>query len=99
MALFYFVLPTALASHWQEHVAESVRGRIAALWVLSFGGVIPIANLVGGRFVEATSLGSLMFVGVGAAIILGLAFRLRTGDIVDESIIATPVQDTLKSPA
>ena len=99
VALFYFVLPTALASHWQEHVAESVRGRIAALWVLSFGGVIPIANLVGGRFVEATSLGSLMFVGVGAAIILGLAFRLRTGDIVDESIIATPVQDTLKSPA
>lgn len=96
VALFYFVLPTALASHWQEHVAESVRGRIAALWVLSFGGMIPLANLVGGRFVELTSLRTLMLVGVGAALILSLFFRLRTGDVVDESIISGPVDATVK---
>lgn len=87
VALFYFVMPTALASHWQEHVAERVRGRIAALWVLSFGGMVPIANLVGGRFVEATSLTTLMLVGAIAAVVLSLAFTLRTGDVVDETII------------
>ncbi len=88
VALFYFILPTALASHWQEHVAESVRGRIAALWILSFGGMVPIANLIGGRFAEITSLTTLMLVGVVAAVILSLAFTLRTGDVVDEDSIS-----------
>lgn len=84
VALFYFILPTALASHWQEHVHESIRGRIAALWVLSFGGMVPIANLVGGRFAEATSLRTLMWVGVASGFVLSLTFRLKTGAIVDE---------------
>ncbi len=101
VALFYFILPTALASHWQEHVAESVRGRIAALWVLSFGGMVPIANLVGGRFVEVTSLTTLMFVGVGAAVILSIGFNLQTGDTVDESILASSrrATDPLQAPS
>lgn len=93
VALFYFVLPTALASHWQEHVAEGIRGRIAALWVLSFGGVIPIANLIGGRFVELTSLRTLMLVGVAAAVILGSVFRLSSGDVVDETSLSGVAPD------
>ena len=87
VALFYFILPTALASHWQEHVAESVRGRIAALWVLSFGGTVPVANLIGGRFAEATSLTTLMLVGVVVAVVLGVGFTIRTGDVVDETAL------------
>ncbi len=110
VALFYFILPTVLASHWQEHVHESIRGRIAALWVLSFGGMIPIANLVGGRFAEATSLRTLMWVGVVTAVILATVVRIKTGEIVDESAIHTkravhktsdepsPVHDSIQEP-
>ncbi|MFT7475391.1 MAG: MFS family permease [Verrucomicrobiales bacterium] len=87
VALFYFVLPTVLASIWQEHVDASVRGRVAALWVLAFGGTVPIANVIGGRLAEATSLGVLMSIGVVAAIVLSVFFRLSSGPVVDESIL------------
>ncbi len=90
VALFYFILPTALASHWQEHVSAAIRGRIAALWVLSFGGTVPLANLIGGRFAEATSLGTLMAVGVGAAVVLSLGFNIQTGAVIDESALTAP---------
>ena len=87
VALFYFTLPTVLATLWQEHVDSTIRGRVAAIWVLSFGGVVPIANLAGGRFAEATSVGLLMMIGVVSAVMLGLFFRVQTGEVVDESIL------------
>ncbi len=88
VSLFYFVMPTTLATHWQEHVTSKVRGRVAALWVLSFGGVIPFANLVGGQFADSVSLTALMLVGVGAAVILALFFRLKSGEVIDEVELA-----------
>ena len=97
MSLFYFVLPTTLASHWQEHVTGKVRGRVAALWVLSFGGVIPFANLAGGRFAESISLTALMFVGVGAAAILATFFRIQSGEVIGE-VDLTPVPAPLPDP-
>ncbi len=87
VALFYFTLPTTLATFWQEHVDSTVRGRIAALWVLSFGGMVPIANLVAGPIVEATSLGVVRFAGAAAAVVLSFAIRLRTGPVVGEEIL------------
>lgn len=87
VALFYFTLPTVFATMWQEHVDSTIRGRVAAIWVLSFGGVVPMANLVGGRLTEATSLGTLMAIGVLSATALGLFTRVRSGEVVGESIL------------
>lgn len=90
VALFYFTLPTVLATSWQEHVDNSIRGRVAALWVLAFGGMVPIANLVGGQFVEATSLAALMTIGVAVALLLAVSARLQPGPIVDDSLLVEP---------
>ncbi len=87
VALCYFTLPTVFATMWQEHVDSTIRGRVAAIWVLSFGGVVPIANLIGGRLVEATSLATLMNIGVASAAALGIFSRVKTGPVVDESIL------------
>lgn len=87
VALCYFTLPTVFATMWQEHVDSTIRGRVAAIWVLSFGGVVPIANLIGGRLVEATSLATLMNIGVASAAALGIFARAKTGPVVDESIL------------
>jgi len=89
VALFYFTLPTILATIWQEHVDSSIRGRIAALWVLAFGGMVPLANLAGGWLVEATSLSLLMLIGVGVAVLLAVGVRLKPGPVVDDSLLAT----------
>lgn len=86
---FYFVLPTTLSTAWQEHVDETVRGRIAALWVLSFGGTVPIANIIAGPVVEATSLRAVLLFGAMAAIVLGATYSLRPGPVVGEEILHT----------
>lgn len=87
VGLFYFVLPTTLSTAWQEVVDDTVRGRVSALWVLSFGGTVPFANIIAGPIVEATSLTAVMLFGALAAAALGLLFRLRQGPIVGEAIL------------
>ncbi|NNC79846.1 MAG: MFS transporter [Acidimicrobiales bacterium] len=91
VGLFYFMLPTTLATAWQEHIDESVRGRVSAIWVLSFGGTVPIANLVAGQVVEITSLQAVLLFGAAAAIVLGLGFAIRQGPIVGEELLTQGV--------
>ncbi len=87
VGLFYFALPTTLNTLWQQHVDDSVRGRVAALWVLSFGGTIPFANLIAGPIVEATSLTTVMLGGAVAAAAMAVLVRLPDGPIVGEEIL------------
>ncbi len=87
VALFYFALPTTLNTMWQQHVNDSVRGRVAALWVLSFGGTVPIANLIAGQVVELTSLRTVMLFGALTAAAMALVVRLPTGAVVGEEIL------------
>ena len=89
VGLFYFSLPTALSTAWQEHVDSSIRGRVAALWVLAFGGTIPFANIIAGPLVEVTSLTAVLLAGSFAALALML-FRLPTGPVVGEEILVEP---------
>lgn len=87
VGFFYFIVPTTLSTAWQEHVDETVRGRVSALWVLSFGGTVPVANLIAGPVVEATSLRTVMMFGMFAAFALAAFSRLRPGAVVNESIL------------
>lgn len=85
VGLFYFALPTALATAWQEHVDSSIRGRVAALWVLAFGGTIPFANIVAGPLVEVTSLTTVLMAGAIVALLLTF-MRLPIGEVIGEEI-------------
>ncbi|NNE95634.1 MAG: MFS transporter [Acidimicrobiales bacterium] len=87
VGLFYFAVPTTLNTRWQEHVDDSVRGRVAALWVLSFGGTVPIANLLAGAVVEATSLGTIMAISSIMAVVMAASIRLPTGPRVGEDLL------------
>lgn len=86
VGLFYFSLPTALATAWQEHVDSSVRGRVAALWVLAFGGTIPFANIIAGPIVEVTSLTAVLLAGAAISLLL-TTLRLPSGPVVGEEIL------------
>ncbi|MDH3302288.1 MAG: MFS transporter [Acidimicrobiia bacterium] len=90
VAVFYLVMPTSLATRWQQHVDSSIRGRVAAMWVLSFGGMVPIANLIAGRIVEATSLDTVLLAGAVAAVVLAAIARLPGGPVVGERILVEP---------
>lgn len=87
VGLFYFALPTALNTLLQEQLADSIRGRIMALWVLSFGGVVPITNLVAGNLVELSSVSTVIYGSSVAAALMALFLRLEPGEIVGEEIL------------
>lgn len=86
VGLFYLVLPTTLTTMWQEHVDESVRGRVAAVWILSFGGTVPFANLAAGPLVEAFSLQTVMLAGSVMALVLAAGARFASGPVVGEEL-------------
>ncbi len=90
VGLFYFILPVTLNTAWQEHVDDKVRGRVAALWVLSFGGSVPIANVAAGPIVDATSLEAVMLTGAAAALLLAIVVRLADGEVVGEELLDEP---------
>ena len=87
VGLFYFAVPTTLNTFWQQHVDESIRGRVSALWVLSFGGTVPLANLVAGPVVEWTSLRAVMLFGAVTAAAIALILRIPPGPIVGEELL------------
>jgi MFS family permease len=71
----YFAVITSLSTILQEHLDDVIRGRVMALWIMAFGGTVPLGTLAAGPIAEATSI-SAVVVG-GAAVALGLAWYAR----------------------
>jgi predicted MFS family arabinose efflux permease len=72
VGFFYFSLVTALSTVLQMHLAGNERGRVMALWMMAFGGTVPLGNLVAGPLIDATSVTTVVF--PGAMIALALAW-------------------------
>ena len=72
VGFFYFATVTALSTVLQMHLAGNERGRVMALWMMAFGGTVPIGNLIAGPLIDATSVTTVVF--PGAIIALGLAW-------------------------
>ena len=71
VGLAYFAVITSLSTVLQQRLDESNRGRVMALWIMGFGGTVPIGNLIAGPIIEATSVTTVVM--AGAIFTLGLA--------------------------
>lgn len=60
----YFATVTSLSSIVQQKVDDATRGRVMALWIMAFGGTVPLGALAFGPLIEATSMTAVMLVGV-----------------------------------
>lgn len=87
VGLFYFTMPVALSTFLQHHLADEVRGRVMALWTLSFGGVISISNSIMGYLVDQTSVSTVVYVGVVVSAVLAVVVRLEFGEEVGEQTL------------
>jgi MFS family permease len=79
LGLTYFALITSLSTVLQHRLADHTRGRVMALWIMGFGGTVPIGNLLAGPVIEATSVTAVMLFGVGCA--LALAWYARPSEL------------------
>ncbi|MDP9334748.1 MAG: MFS transporter [Actinomycetota bacterium] len=68
----YFVVVTCLSTILQKQLRNEERGRVMALWIMAFGGTVPLGVLIAGPFAKAHSTQILL---IGAAWALVLALR------------------------
>src|SRR5437764_12574962 len=68
----YFAVVTSLSTILQAHLSDEVRGRVMALWMMAFGGTVPVGVLVAGAVADSTSITNVVL--FGAAVALLLAF-------------------------
>ena len=78
VGFFYFASVTALSTVLQLHLAGNERGRVMALWMMAFGGTVPVGNLIAGPLIEATSVTTVVLPGALGAIALGWWADTRT---------------------
>jgi MFS family permease len=78
LGVFYFLVITSLATVLQENVDDGVRGRIMALWIMGFGGIVPVGVLVGGFVASYTSVTLVLLIGAAAALVLAPYAKLDT---------------------
>ena len=77
LGFFYFLVITSLATVLQENVDDGIRGRIMALWIMGFGGIVPVGVLVGGFVASYTSVTLVLLIGAAAALLLAPYAKLE----------------------
>jgi MFS family permease len=63
----YFGMVTALNTAFQSRLADNERGRAMALWMMSFGGTVAVANIVFGPVVDRVGMTPVMLGGAVVA--------------------------------
>jgi predicted MFS family arabinose efflux permease len=91
LGLTYFAFLTSLSTVLQERVSNRERGRVTALWIMGFGGTVPIGNLLAGPIIEATSATAVVLVGAVSA--LALAFYARLDRVPEPAVSGTGTCD------
>jgi predicted MFS family arabinose efflux permease len=81
VGLTYFLVITSLSTTLQEHLEDDVRGRVMALWVMGFGGTVPIGLLAAGQLTHYISIGQLVVGGGVIAMALAAVVDLRPGRV------------------
>jgi MFS family permease len=73
----YFCFITSLSTVLQEQLDDHERGRVMALWIMGFGGTVPIGNLLAGPLIDHTSITAVMLGGALCALLLTQYARLE----------------------
>lgn len=82
VGLFYFGSVTSLSTVLQQQLDDTVRGRVMALWIMGFGGTVPLGLLLAGQIAQRTSITTVVLYGAVSAALLALYARLRPSEVV-----------------
>ncbi len=93
VGFFYFVVVTSLSTVLQERLDDAVRGRVMALWVMAFGGTVPIGAMVVGPLSDAVGITPVLLVGAAVSAALWVV-----ADLSEPATDAGPVGDETLSP-
>lgn len=77
LGFFYFAGVTSLTTIFQSRLTHSIRGRVSAIWMMCFGGTVPVSGLLAGWIVTHTGLNPVIYFGAGSALFLAWWADLR----------------------
>jgi MFS family permease len=72
----YFATVTSLSTVLQQQLDDAVRGRVMALWIMAFGGTVPIGALVAGPLSDRVGITAVLLVGSAVAAALAVYAQL-----------------------
>ncbi len=84
---FYFATVTSMSTVLQQRLTDEVRGRVMALWVMAFGGTVPLGALAAGWLSDQVGITTVLLIGAGAAV--GLVVFTNLSD-PDADVRSTP---------
>jgi MFS family permease len=77
LGYMYFLVVTCLSTIIQKQLRDEQRGRVMALWIMVFGGTVPLGVLVAGPFAKSYST-EVLLVGAVWALVLALCSSARS---------------------
>jgi MFS family permease len=89
LGFVYFMTATALSSVMQRNLADHERAQAMPLWFMSFGGTVPVGNLIAGPIMDA--VGARWVLGFGAAFAVVLAGWSNLATLDEDDFL--PVED------
>jgi len=89
----YFLTATCLITIFQENLADTERAVAMPLWFMSFGGSIPIGNLIFGPVVDAIGARAVLL--LGALVALGLARWCDLRRLPDDAFLSADITHTM----
>jgi MFS family permease len=100
LGVAYFGSITALNTAMQARLANHERGRVMAIWMMGFGGMVSVANLVLAPLVDALGMPPLMLAGAAIAAWLSRFADVRTPEEVQSasSAAATRSRPAMRLP-
>jgi MFS family permease len=79
VGFFYFAAVTSMSTRLQEHLEDAVRGRVMALYMMAFGGTVPLGLLAAGQVAEVSSVTAVLVGGGAIAVLLAIVPRFVKG--------------------
>jgi hypothetical protein len=94
VGLFYFGAVTTLSTRLQASLDDAVRGRVMALYMMCFGGTVPVGLLVSGPIANATSVTDVLIGGGVITIVIAAAVTPKSFvQLVRQPRIAQPLEE------
>jgi MFS family permease len=86
VGIAYFAVITSLSTVLQQQLDDSSRGRVMALWIMGFGGTVPIGNLLAGPVIEASSITVVVLIGAAVAVVLAWCADLSAAPVAAAAV-------------
>jgi MFS family permease len=94
VGFFYFGAVTTLSTRLQASLDDAVRGRVMALYMMCFGGTVPLGLLASGPIANATSVTDVLVGGGVITLVIAAAVTPKSFiQLVRQPRIAQPLEE------